>query len=114
MALFEWKNGTKIQNAVVTSDGTTVQDAVWEGETPISAANLNQAQNQMQSEYIGLADTIKESLGLDTNTYDNSLTYSVGDLTIYNNRIYECIEEATTEEFDSGKWELVPLFKETE
>lgn len=54
MALFEWKNGTKVQNAVVTSDGTTVQDAVWEGETPISANNMNQAQKKMQDEYNGL------------------------------------------------------------
>lgn len=54
MALFEWKNGTKVQNAVVASDGTTVQDAVWEGETPLSANNLNQAQEQMQKEYNGL------------------------------------------------------------
>lgn len=42
--LFEWKNGTKTQNAVVTSDGVTVQDAVYEGETPLSASNLNKAQ----------------------------------------------------------------------
>lgn len=54
MALFEWKNGTKVQNAVVASDGTTVQDAVWEGETPLSANNMNQAQEKMQDEYKGL------------------------------------------------------------
>lgn len=54
MALFEWKNGTKVQNAVVASDGTTVQDAVWEGETPLSANNMNQAQEKMQVEYKGL------------------------------------------------------------
>ncbi len=50
MALFEWKNGTKTQNAVVTSDGVTVQDAVWEGETPISASNLNKAQQEVVNE----------------------------------------------------------------
>lgn len=45
--LFEWKNGTKTQNAVVTSDGVTVQDAVYEGETPLSASNLNKAQTTL-------------------------------------------------------------------
>lgn len=60
MALFEWKNGTKVQNAVVTSDGTTVQDAVWEGETPISANNMNQAQKKMQDEYNGLIGELNE------------------------------------------------------
>lgn len=57
LELFEWKNGTKIQNAVVTSDGTTVQDAVWEGETPISANNLKKAQNM-------LALAIMQKIGL--------------------------------------------------
>ena len=45
--MFEWENGTKTQNAIVTGDGVTVQDAVWEGETPISASNLNLMQTEM-------------------------------------------------------------------
>lgn len=57
LELFEWKNGTKTQNAVVTSDGITVQDAVWEGETPISANNLKKAQNM-------LALAIMQKIGL--------------------------------------------------
>lgn len=45
--LFEWSNGTKTQNAVLEADGVTVQDAVWEGETPISANNLNLAEKKL-------------------------------------------------------------------
>lgn len=45
--LFEWSNGTKTQNAVLEADGVTVQDAVWEGKTPISANNLNLAQKKL-------------------------------------------------------------------
>lgn len=71
MALFEWKNGTKVQNAVVTSDGTTVQDAVWEGETPISANNMNQAQKKMQDEYNGLIGDLN-----DLNTTEKSSVVS--------------------------------------
>lgn len=54
--LFEWKNGTKTQNAVVTSDGVTVQDAVYEGETPLSASNLNKAQAMIK-------ETIDKEIG---------------------------------------------------
>lgn len=77
MALFEWKNGTKVQNAVVASDGTTVQDAVWEGETPLSANNMNQAQEKMQVEYKGLIGDLN---GLNT-TDKSSIVSSINWLT---------------------------------
>lgn len=81
--LFEWKNGTKIQNAVLTSDGTTVQDAVWEGETPISAANLKKAQNM-------LALAIMQQVGLlsDLTTENkNSLVAAINEVNNPTNNI---------------------------
>lgn len=77
MALFEWKNGTKVQNAVVTSDGTTVQDAVWEGETPISANNMNQAQKKIQDEYNALVGDLSKLLTKEK----NNLVDSINELT---------------------------------
>lgn len=81
--LFEWKNGTKIQNAVLTSDGTTVQDAVWEGETPISASNLKKAQNM-------LALAIMQQVGLlsDLTTENkNSLVAAINEVNNPTNNI---------------------------
>lgn len=51
----------------------------------------------------------------DTNTnnnfsdaYDDSLTYSIGDYCIYQDKLYRCITTvATAEVFDSDKWEQV-------
>ena len=56
------------------------------------------------------ADRLLTALGLKNNTYDSTSTYAVGDLVVYNNTIYECIVAVTTaEEFDSSKWDLVPI-----
>ena len=52
-------------------------------------------------------------LGLETNTYDDTSTYDVGDLVIYNRMIYECNTAITiAESWDSSHWDLVPVFVE--
>lgn len=38
--MVKWQDGVKISDAVINEDGT-VTDAVYEGETPVSAPNLN-------------------------------------------------------------------------
>lgn len=48
------------------------------------------------------------SLGLDTNTYSTTKSYSAGDMVIYNNIIYECTT-ATYGVFDENDWEVVPI-----
>lgn len=51
-----------------------------------------------------------KSLGLYENTYDSTLTYEIGDLVVYNHSVYECNTAITTaEEFDSTKWDVVPI-----
>lgn len=55
--------------------------------------------------------SIVKSLGLDTDTYDSTHTYAVGDLTIYGHMIYECNTASTTGAWDSSKWDLVPIIK---
>lgn len=72
------------------------------GATPINAENLNTN-----------TQALLEILGLNQDNYSFSKKYEVGDLVIYNNKIYACIEEVTIpEEFDESKWEFVPLFVE--
>ena len=50
------------------------------------------------------------ALGLDQDTFSSSSTYAVGDLVVYDNKIYECITAITTAgAWDNSKWELVPV-----
>ena len=52
---------------------------------------------------------IRMSLGLYTDTYDSTNTYSKNDLTIHDHKIYCCNTNNTTGTWDSTKWDLVPI-----
>lgn len=52
---------------------------------------------------------IRLSLGLYTDTYDSTHTYTIGDLTIHEHKIYSCNTNNTTGAWDSTKWDLVPI-----
>lgn len=55
-------------------------------------------------------DWLKTALGLDNDTYDNSVTYAVGDMVVYNSCIYECLQASTGNlPTDTTHWELVPI-----
>ena len=66
-----------------------------------SAGNL---QNQVNN--------IFNLLGTNINNYDTNHNYKVGDLTIYNNIIYECIED-TNGKWDVSKWSVLQLITDT-
>jgi hypothetical protein len=54
--------------------------------------------------------TLSESI---TDAYDNTATYDVGDLCIYNNTLYKCNTAiATPEDFDSTKWTQTTVMAE--
>lgn len=52
---------------------------------------------------------IRESLGLYTDTYNTSSIYSKGDLVIYDHKIYTCLENNITGNWDNSKWSLSPV-----
>ena len=52
---------------------------------------------------------IRISLGLYTDTYDSTHTYSKNDLTVHEHKIYSCNTNNTTGTWDSTKWDLVPI-----
>ena len=108
MALFEWKNGTKTQNAIVTGDGVTVQDAIWEGETPISASNMNVAQEQLQNE---VETNINTNLGTETDTWSSSSSYNAGDIVIYDGGLYQnrTGENSSAPNTDTTNWLFVSI-----
>ena len=66
-----------------------------------SAGNL---QNQINN--------IFNLLGTNINNYDANHNYNTGDLTIYNNIIYECIK-STTGKWDITKWSILQLITDT-
>jgi hypothetical protein len=52
---------------------------------------------------------IRMSLGLYTDTYDSTNTYSKNDLTIHDHKIYCCNTNNTTGTWNPSKWDLVPI-----
>lgn len=56
-------------------------------------------------------DQLYEALGIKADSYDNTKTYAVGDLIVYDHKIFECNEDNTTGDFDSSKWTIVPLIE---
>jgi hypothetical protein len=56
MGKFEWKNGSKVEPAKVEINGVVyeVTDAQYEGETPLSASNLNAMQDGIYEDITNL------------------------------------------------------------
>ena len=52
---------------------------------------------------------LRIALGLDTDTFTPGTAYDVGDMVIYNHMIYECNLAHVAEEFESEKWDIVPI-----
>ena len=68
--------------------------------TPISATNLNHMEE-------GIADA-NGAIGV--NTYDNTATYAVNDLCIYNNTLYICITAIiNAENWNSTHWKAISV-----
>lgn len=68
--------------------------------TPISATNLNHMEE-------GIADA-NGAIGV--NAYDNTATYAVNDLCIYNNTLYVCTTAiATAEAFTAAHWKAISV-----
>lgn len=72
--------------------------------TAIASARLN----NMETGIKNATDNISKD------EYDSTKTYSIGDICVYNNKLYKCIETiSTAENFDSSKWEETQLSRLT-
>lgn len=79
--------------------------------TKLNADNLNHMDNGIY-ENDNYVSSLMTAFGLTEDTYSNNSTYALGDLVVHNHTIYECITAVTTaENFDSTKWQIVPLLK---
>lgn len=88
----------------------TYDDKVYLNENS-SVPAINKVQDVDMNEIKSVInDTLLTALGLDTDTFSTSTAYSSGDLVVYDNKIYESNTAIpTAEDFDSSKWDLVPV-----
>lgn len=58
-----------------------------------------------------LANALKETIGIDTTTYNESQTYNTGDIVVQNEKIYKANQDEITGTFDSSKWDEISLYE---
>ena len=62
------------------------------------------------ADFQGELNNLEEVLGIDVDTYSSSSTYALGDLVVYENKVYKCTTAITVaEEWDSTKWTEVDI-----
>ena len=55
-------------------------------------------------------ETSRNNIGCNSDTYDSSKTYNIGDIVVFENKIYTCKTAITTAEaFNSEKWQQICL-----
>lgn len=57
---------------------------------------------------------LRVAMGVETDTYDSTTTYNIGDTCVKNHKVYECNTNGTTGTWNSSKWDLVPVIVEEE
>jgi hypothetical protein len=87
-------------------------DKTYLNEEP-NIADENKVKDTDMNELKYGTNDILGLLGVSVNNYVENQNYVVDDRVVYNNQIYDCIG-ATTGTWDNTKWELVPLFVETD
>lgn len=74
---------------------------------------FNELQDELNSNQAGHLqnelNNIRTALGINLDTYSSTVTYSKGDLVVYNHTIYECNENNLTGNWDASKWTIVPI-----
>lgn len=83
-------------------------DKTYLNQNP-SIADENKVKDTDMNELKYGVNDILQLMGLLSDTYNTSTSYTAGDRVIHNNQIYECIS-STSGTWDSTKWDLVPLF----
>ena len=77
MRKINWQNGTLVSKAKVTIDGTVyeVEPEEFDGQTPLSAENFNQMQNNAED----AIDAVQSNLNTTNQNISNLTTYSTNE-----------------------------------
>jgi len=87
-------------------------DKVALNENP-NVADINKVKDTDMNMLKDVENQVITSLGLYTDTWTSSATFNIGDITIYDNRLFENLtgtNTATTPDQDTTNWEEISLF----
>lgn len=87
-------------------------DKVALNENP-NVADINKVKDTDMNMLKDVENQVITSLGLYTDTWTSSATFNIGDITIYDNRLFENLtgtNTATTPDQDITNWEEISLF----
>ena len=78
----------------------------WVNETtPLNDTNMNKIENALEN--------LDTNISKSTDEYSSTRTYSIGELVIYNNKLYKANQDITTAEaFNSSHWTEVTLLSD--
>ena len=75
------------------------------GTTPLNDKNMNKIENELEN--------LDTNISKSTDEYYSTSTYSIGELVIYNNKLYKANQDITTAEaFNSSHWTEVTLLSD--
>lgn len=75
------------------------------GTTPLNDKNMNKIENELEN--------LDTNISKSTDEYSSTSTYSIGELVIYNNKLYKANQDITTAEaFNSSHWTEVTLLSD--
>ena len=75
------------------------------GTTPVNDTNMNKIENALEN--------LDTNISKSTDEYSSTRTYSIGELVIYNNKLYKANQDITTAEaFNSSHWTEVTLLSD--
>ena len=75
------------------------------GTTPLNDTNMNKIENALEN--------LDTNISKSTDEYSSTRTYSIGELVIYNNKLYKANQDITTAEaFNSSHWTEVTLLSD--
>ena len=87
-------------------------DKVALNENP-NVADINKVKDTDMNMLKDVENQVITSLGLYTDTWTSSATFNIGEITIYDNRLFENLtgtNTATTPDQDTTNWEEISLF----
>jgi hypothetical protein len=87
-----------------------IEEDVQALKTKVGTAALTTTAQDCSGAINELKDTTDDTTNMMSDAYDNTATYVVGDIVIYDGALYKCNTDiSTAEDFDSTKWDATTI-----
>ena len=87
-----------------------IEEDVQALETKVGTVALTTTAQDCSGAINELKDTTDDTTNMMSDAYDNTATYVVGDIVIYDGALYKCNTDiSTAEDFDSTKWDATTI-----